>query len=590
MSCRCTRLERVDEYPYSCHIRVYCSHIDPGACRCLVIRGLDPEHVSLQPNKAAGIDLVHSEAAPWSTLPVPGASETLQQADVVAGFGKLPLYFVENQGQLDQRVAYYIRGDDKTIYFTPDGVTFALMANGTPTLSPQDEPNFRLPANEEAGQTANRRWAVKLDFVGANPNVSPIGQGKTEAVVSYFKGSREQWQAGLPTYSRLIYPNLWPGIDLVYYGTVGQLKYEFIVKPGADPAQIRLAYRGASDVALNAAGQLEVTTPIGGFHDDTPVAYQDIDGQRVAVRMAFAVGDCEAQSMGCEYVTGDPQSANHTPHSYGFSIGSYDLTHPLILDPAVLVYCGYIGGNADDWGGDIAVDDAGNVYVTGGTDSTEASFPIMGGPDLSYNDLGGPFQGDVFVAKVNAAGTDLVYVGYIGGNDEECGTSIAVDRSGEAYVTGWTRTTEATFPVTVGPDLSYNSSDFNGDAFVAKVNAAGTDLIYAGYIGGVSGDAGYGIAVDAEGTPTSQAIPYPPKTPSPSRLGQTSPTTVSAWPPMRSWPRSTRQAPAWSTPAISAGMTTIEAMISPWTTRETPTSRATRHLLKPAFPLPSGRT
>ena len=137
----------------------------------------------------------------------------------------------------------------------------------------------------------HQRWAVKLDFVDANPNVRPIGQDKTEAVISYFKGQQDQWHAGLPTYASIIYPDLWPGIDLVYYGTANQLKYEFIVHPGADPNQIRLAYRGATDVTLNAAGQMQVTTPLGGFTDDTPMAYQEIDGQRVTVPMAYQTSE-----------------------------------------------------------------------------------------------------------------------------------------------------------------------------------------------------------------------------------------------------------------------------------------------------------
>ena len=147
----------------------------------------------------------------------------------------------------------------------------------------------------------------------------------------------------------------------------------------------------------------------------------------------------------------------------------------------------------DDVGYGIAVDGSGNAYVTGYTASTEATFPVTVGPDLTYN--GGLY--DAFVAKVNAAGTALVYCGYIGGSDDDEGYGIAVDGSGNAYVTGDTASTEATFPVTVGPDLTYNGGF--ADAFVAKVNAAGTALVYCGYIGGGGGEYGYGIAVDSAG-------------------------------------------------------------------------------------------
>jgi len=442
-----------------------------------------------QPNPKGTLDGYTAPELPSGTAssaPAAVTSSEATQVRVRQSFGQLPLYFVENQGQLDERVAYYIQGSDKTLYFTPDGVTFALTEQ--PQTADQRPPTAdrHFPTSDFRPQTSEtKRWAVKLDFVNANPNVRPIGQEKTEAVISYFKGTQDQWHAGLPTYASIIYPDLWPGIDLVYYGTANQLKYEFIVHPGADPNQIRLAYRGAVDVTLNAAGQLQVTTPLGGFTDDTPMAYQEMDGQRVPVPMAYQTSEVSETS---------DVSALHAARStlYGFSVGPYDPARPLILDPAIIVYCGYIGGSDYDWGASIAVDGAGNAYVTGVTYSTEASFPVIGGPDLTFD--GGY---DAFVAKVNAAGTGLVYAGYIGGNDNDRGFGIAVDGAGNAYVTGYTCSTEASFPVTGGPDLTYNGGGC--DAFVAKVNAAGTGLVYAGYIGGNGSDEGFGIAVDGAG-------------------------------------------------------------------------------------------
>ncbi len=415
-------------------------------------------------------------------------------------FGQLPLYFVENRGQVDERVAYYIQGSDKTLYFTSEGVTFALTrpspdeSSRSPksTISSRrarDEAHGRPLAHSRSPTPPYSRWAVKLDFVGANPNVRPIGQSQTEAVFSYFKGKPDEWHTGLRTYSRIVYTNLWPGIDLVYYGTVNQLKYEFVVRPGADPNQIRLAYRGATDVRLNAAGQLEVTAPLGGFADDVPTAYQETaGGQRVAVPIAYALEQTPLASLAFL----DPRSAIQNPKSYGFRLGDYDPALPLVLDPAVLVYAGYIGGADWDQSFGIAVDGAGNVYVTGETHSTQATFPVTGGPDLTHN---GSYY-DAFVAKVNPAGTGLVYTGYIGGAGDDSGDGIAVDGAGSAYVTGETYSAQATFPVTVGPDLTHN---FGSDAFVAKVNPAGTGLVYAGYIGGNSFDHGLGIAVDGVG-------------------------------------------------------------------------------------------
>jgi len=389
-------------------------------------------------------------------------------------WGKMPVYFIANQGQMDERVAFYVQGSDKTLYFTPDGVTFAL------TQKVSEDVRSRRFSAEEAHSSAHyepSRWIVKLDFVDAN-SVPPIGQDQTDAIISYFKGPQEEWRTGLPTYSKIVYRDLWDGVDLVYSGTVNRLKYEFVVRPGADPAHIRLAYRGAT-VSVNEWGQLEVNTPVGGFQDDAPVAYQEVGGQRAPVNVAYALEDAA------------PLVADE-PRSYGFRLGAYDPSLPLVIDPVVLVYCGYIGGSSNEGGYGITVDTVGNAYVTGWTLSSHATFPVAVGPDLTYNGLG-----DAFVAKVKADGTGLVYAGYIGGNDGEEGYGIAVDTTGNAYVTGVTCSTQATFPVIVGPDLTFNGFC---DAFVAKVKADGTGLVYAGYIGGNESDEGWGVAVDTAGT------------------------------------------------------------------------------------------
>jgi len=165
----------------------------------------------------------------------------------------------------------------------------------------------------------------------------------------------------------------------------------------------------------------------------------------------------------------------------------------VIPSGSALVYAGYIGGTSNDYGYGIAVDSASNAYVTGMALSLQASFPVMVGPDLTHN---GILSADAFVAKVNPSGAALVYAGYIGGTSNDYGLGIAVDSTGNAYVTGRTISNEDTFPVAVGPDLSWNGSE---DAFVAKVNPSGSCLVYSGYIGGSSSDYGFGIAVDSTG-------------------------------------------------------------------------------------------
>jgi len=407
-------------------------------------------------------------------------------------FGKMPLYFIPNQGQMDAQVAYYLQGKDKTIYFTSEGLTYVLRERsaGEEIAGKTASVKERLLINPAERELQSRRdqgrYAVKLDFVGANADVRPSGEEKTGAVISYFKGKPEEWKAGLPTFSRIVYKNLWPGIDVAYYGTVDKMKYEFVVHPGSDPSLIRLAYRGASAVEVNGEGRLEVRTPAGGFADDRPVGYQEINGDRVDVAMRYLLEERSVIKPGLS-----AEEAVTKSYVYGFQVGAYDRTKPLVLDPAVLVYCGYIGGDGWDNSDGIAVDGSGNAYVTGETSSTETTFPLVGGPDLSHN---GSY--DAYVAKVNASGAALVYCGYIGGSGDDRGQGIAVDGSGNAYVTGSTNSTQASFPVVGGPDLSHNS---NSDAFVAKVNASGTALVYCGYIGGSGDDYGYAIAVDGSG-------------------------------------------------------------------------------------------
>jgi hypothetical protein len=408
----------------------------------------------------SGRDASVTQAAPLTPAasgPLAAASRTLSPADsaeierLEGALDRLPIYFVANRGQSDPRVAYYVPGGDTTVYFTEEGITYALAGQG-------------------------RRWAVKLDFVGAETR-EPVGEHETPAVVSYFRGDPADWKTGIPTFGAIRYRDLWPGIDLVYTGEGGRLKYTFVVRPGADPTRIRLAYRGTSGVRLMPEGRLSVSTPLRSFEEDAPYAYQPQGERRVEVEAAFAA-----------------EASDSPGTAFGFRVGRYDPDRPLILDPVVhLSYSGFVGGSGSEIARGIAVDAAGNAYITGQTTSDEASFPVLAGPDLTFNDT---VNYDAFVAKINADGASLVYAGYIGGAGSDVGHGIAVDSAGYAYVVGETASDQATFPETAGPDLTHNGGT---DVFVAKVHFRGTSLLYCGYIGGTGNDIGQGIAVDASG-------------------------------------------------------------------------------------------
>ncbi|PYV22107.1 MAG: hypothetical protein DMG27_18990, partial [Acidobacteria bacterium] len=248
--------------------------------RVLTLRSI--AHPLLLVSLAVGAGCLHGRPLPPRDSPAPS------EARVAQVFGRLPLYFIENHGQADARVAYYVQGRETSLYFTPEGVTFAL------TKKRPEGKTRPVAFRPEGGSAAEdgggpERWAVKLEFIGAKPGVAPEGRDQTAAVVSYFKGPRAQWKTGLPTFASLRYRDLWPGIDLSYAGSGGRLKSSFVVRPGAAPGQVRLAYRGATAVGLSAAGELEVTTPVGGFREERPYAYQEVDGRRVEVASSYAL-------------------------------------------------------------------------------------------------------------------------------------------------------------------------------------------------------------------------------------------------------------------------------------------------------------
>ncbi|MEW6743235.1 MAG: SBBP repeat-containing protein [Planctomycetota bacterium] len=381
--------------------------------------------------------------ARWEGPEVPAP----ERARLVQAFGKLPLYFVENQGQLREQVAFCAQGLDKTIHMTKEGITFSLGSQ-------------------------EQHWTVKLDFVEANAGVLVRGEEKQEATFNYFKGRPEEWKTRVPAYGKVVYEDIWPGIDLFYSGTASCLKHEFVVQPGADPRRIQLRYRGATEVRLGEQGQLVVTTPVASFEDAPPVAYQETGTGAIEVQAAYSLLEPAAQGEA----------------RVSFVLGDYDTSLPLVVDPAVVFYSGYLGGSNDDWGWAVAVDSSGAAYVTGQTLSTD--FPVVVGPDLTPN--GGD---DAFVTRIDPSGALLAYSGYLGGSGFDMGYGIAVDEAGAAYVTGMTWSYD--FPALVGPDLTFNGGYYDG--FVTKIDPSGAAFVYSSFLGGSLWDQGLDIAVDGSG-------------------------------------------------------------------------------------------
>jgi uncharacterized protein (TIGR03437 family) len=328
---------------------------------------------------------------------------------------------------------------------------------------------------------SNQRVAVTNTLVGANP-VRPEGIDPRAAQANYLLGNDPaKWRLGVPLFGRAIYRGLYPGVDLLFHGANGAVEYDFMVQPGASFRPIALEISGASAVRLMPDGAIAIATDMGELRWRKPVVYQTINGIRQEISGGFV----------------------RHGRLVSFALGPYDHRHTLIIDPT-LSYASYFGGSDDEASRGMAVDASGNMYITGCTFSnnlhvTSGSFQ----PSFHGGTAGGVLGGDAFVAKFSAAGT-LAYVTYIGGGQDDLGSAIAVDAGGNAYVTGYTDSTD--FPTVVGSfQTKFQGSGGNkwygpgGDAFVAKLNPAGSALVYSTYLGGSMDDRGTAIAVDSAG-------------------------------------------------------------------------------------------
>ncbi len=406
------------------------------------------------------------------------AADTLDKASPAGdGINRLPLCFVENRGQLPDEVAFYTAARDKIVYFCKDGFTVSIPVRNEEEKFSEPEPFFEFDDDDLGTRPAAEWWAVKFEFDSANNAVEASGNDAIPGYFNYFSGEPSDWNTEVPAYRTIIYRDLWPGIDLCFKTVDKSVKYEFRVSPNADAGRIRMTCTGATGLSINPSGGLLVETPAGSFEDQKPVAWQEKDGERVPVS--------------AEYHLGQPSDAGG--RSIDFTLGNYDPALPLVIDPDLYLYCGYIGGHAYEEGRSIGVDPNGYVYVTGLAESTEATFPVTVGPYLVHSG-----DEDVFVAKVSPDGSQLVYCGYIGGAEEDRSYGLIVDDAGCAYVVGDTYSDETTgFPVVVGPSLT---SMGDREAFILKLNEAGTALIFSGFIGGVRADFGRGMTLDAEGS------------------------------------------------------------------------------------------
>jgi len=370
---------------------------------------------------------------------------------VETGYGKLPLSFEPNRGQSDPQVKFLSRAGDRTLWLTSDE---AVLAVGRPSRAGASRAKQVVPA------------VLRMKFVGVNANPQIEGQGRQSGTVNYFFGKPDQWRTKIPTYTRVRYRSLYPGIDVVFYGNNRELEYDLVVSPGADPGRIRLDFQGAEKIRIDGEGNLVLKTAAGDLIQQKPKIYQ-----RKGAKLTAVAGDY--------VITGKDE--------VGFRLGNYDRSGALVIDP-VLRYSTFLGGNDFDQARGIGVDSSKRAVVGGITCSL--SFPRTVGPTT--------FEGcSVFITKFDFTGSRLVFSTFIGESASDVFDvgAMALDSQGNSYVTGIVEFMG--FPTTPGAFQPTLHGDF--DAFVAKLSPDGSHLVYSTFLGGFAREEGDAITADSQG-------------------------------------------------------------------------------------------
>ncbi len=460
---------------------------------------------------------------------------------VTKAYAGLPLSFEANAGQVDGRVKFLSRGSGYTLFLTGDKAVLSLKKPGVRSQESGKNqtrsgvlpvvPSPLRRTKDERQRTTNHELRTKnsvlaMQLVGVNPNATVTGTDQLPGKSNYFIGDDpNKWHVNVPTYAQVKYGNVYPGVDLIYYGNQRQLEYDFVVAPGADPGAIRLELQTADSKLAGAQSKIEnrkskidrplriaengdLVVKIDGrevcFHK--PVVYQDqstVDSRQSKAQPATF--DEPRTTSGDRRHAIEARFVLRGRQRVGFQLASYDHSRSLVIDP-VLVYSTYLGGNADDKGEAIAVDSSGNAYITGSTLSpnfptTPGAFQPACSKLPSPPSPPGTCSQDAFVTKIKADGSALIYSTYLGGSGTDSGFAIAVDGTGNAYMAGQTNSadfpTKNPFQATCG--VAPNHCAFTSNAFVTKLDSTGSSLVYSTYLGGSGPDFALGIAVDSSG-------------------------------------------------------------------------------------------
>ena len=411
----------------------------------------------------------------------PSPANPLTSAQARNPYGALPMSFEPNRGQTDAQVKFLSRGQG-----------YSLFLAATEAVLTVDKPQKTGETTHPPLQTSlpPAPSVVRMQLLGANPTPQVTGMRELRGKVNYLIGrDPTQWQTNIPTYRQVRYQAVYPGVDLIYYGNQRQLEYDFVVAPGVDPTTIRFALTDQAGQLLpqtiDANGNLVLQTTVGELRFHKPFVYQEEQGVKKQVEGQYVF-----------LPQGSPGTLT-SPSHVGFHVAAYDTTKPLVIDPVLMiVYSTFLGGDRGDAAFAMTLDADHNVYLAGQTLS--ANFPITASVIDTTADMN---NGDAFVAKLNDTGTELLYATYLGGPGADVAKAIAVDSEGNAYITGETLAPDKLNPVFPTTDGVVQPTAGGGlsDAFVAKLNATGSELLYSTYLGGEAYDRGNGIALDADG-------------------------------------------------------------------------------------------
>ena len=395
-----------------------------------------------------------------ATPVLPQAAAKLQARSLMAG---LPLMFEPNQGQGNLNPA------DPRARFVARGSGYSLLLGNQGAI-------LNLSTRSASAQRASRIESLQMKLAGANANATVSGADLLPGKSNYLLGNDPaKWKRGIPQFARVRYENVYPGVNLVFYGNQGRVEYDFQVAPGADPNRAELEFDGAKKLAVK-DGSLIVTGENGSVRFDTPKVYQEIAGRQQPVEGSFVLRGA---------------------HRAGFSIGVYDHSRDLVIDP-ILVFSTYFGGSGDELNNYVAVDNAFNIYLAGSTNSpnlpasTTCQYPGCGTLNGTRN---------VFIAKIappqGSSAPALLYVTYLGGNGTDTPVGLGVDGAQNPYVAG--TTTSTNFPVTLTAYQSAPTSSGNPHIFVTKLQSTAATLAYSSYLSGSGDDVASGMTIDQQG-------------------------------------------------------------------------------------------